>query len=88
MKAPDAASLPEGGKGLEAPAGPIAGDSLPATGSGAKPLPKIPQKDARLMAQKMKQLEKWQTRAEGPVQPVQDTARQEGFFLQCLLVGS
>ena len=57
MKAPDAASLREGGKGPEAPAGSVAGDSLPATGSGAKALPKIPQKEAKLMAQKMTRLE-------------------------------
>ena len=58
VKAPDAASLPEGGTGPEAPAGSVAGDSLPATGSDGKPLPKIHQKEAKLMAQKMNRLEK------------------------------
>ena len=58
VKAPDAPSLPEGGKGPEAPAGSVAGDSLPARGSDAKVLPPIPQKDAKLMAQKLGRLEK------------------------------
>lgn len=56
--------MPEGGKGPEAPAGKgpeapageVAGDSLPAAGKGAKALPPIPQKDAKLMAQKMGRL--------------------------------
>ena len=56
VKPPDAASLPEGGKGPEAPAGEVAGDSLPAPAKGAKALPPIPKKDAKPMAQKMGRL--------------------------------
>ena len=61
-KAPDAKTgLPEGGQGPEAtapstPVAPDAGNSLPARGTGAKPLPKIPQKDAKLMSQRLKAL--------------------------------
>ena len=55
-KPPDAASLPEGGKGSEAPACEVAADSLPAGGRGAKALPAIPKKDAKLMSQKMGRL--------------------------------
>ena len=61
-KAPDAKTgLPEGGKGPEAtapstPVAPDAGQSLPARGTGAKPLPKIPQKEAKLMSQRLKAL--------------------------------
>ena len=55
-KPPDAASLPEGGKGSEAPACEVAADSLPAGGKGAKALPAIPKKDAKLTSQKMGRL--------------------------------
>jgi len=55
-KPPDPASLPEGGKGSEAPACEVAADSLPAGGKGAKALPAIPKKDAKLMSQKMGRL--------------------------------
>ena len=61
-KAPDAKTgLPEGTKGPEAtapstPVAPDAGQSLPARGTGAKPLPKIPQKEAKLMSQRLKAL--------------------------------